>query len=429
MTPAPFDPTQELTAPSSTLSTLVLRLSSPRHRAGATCILEPGAATEVGSAPTAGLQLEEATLSARHCRISHRETHVEIEDLGSTNGLEIGGAAVACARVWPGASVTLGAAVLEVMEAPRNRDTALAGVEPLPGIAGSSVPMLRLASRVRRLARLGLPVLLRGETGTGKELVARALHRESGLAGAFVALNAAAISSTLAESELFGHRRGAFTGAVADRRGAFCEADGGTLFLDEVASLPLAVQAKLLRVVEEGIVRPLGGEATRAVRVRLIAATCEPMESLVERGAFRADLYERLATCVVRLPALRERRSDIPELAVELLAQLGFGNTSLSRTARRALETRTFRGNVRELRNVLAGAAVLAGAGNTIEPEHLQEAIEERNGPRTQLTSAELARSYEMSGRNTSATARALGVPRTTVRDALRRFHERKGET
>jgi DNA-binding NtrC family response regulator len=353
--------------------------------------------------------------------VVHRSTFVEVVDLASTNGIEIAGASVRGAQLWPGASVSLGAASLEVLEPSRSGGDGVSGIEPLAGLAGSSAIMLKLAARVRRVAPLALPVLVRGESGTGKELVARAIHRESGRQGSFVALNAAAISPALAESELFGHRRGAFTGASESRRGAFTEAHGGTLFLDEIGALPLEVQAKLLRVVEDGVIRPLGSGVASAVDVRLVAATCEAIENRVETGGFRADLFERLAACIVRLPPLRDRRADIPDIARALLADLGLGDMELSRAAERALFGRPFKGNVRELRNLLASAAVLAGDDLVIRAEHLLDAIDERNGPTRRLGHTDVLRSYEASGRNATATARALGVPRSTLRDAIKR--------
>ncbi|NUO48427.1 MAG: sigma 54-interacting transcriptional regulator [Polyangiaceae bacterium] len=416
--------TEELFAGGDAFGPLVLRLWSPRNRGGTTRMLDPGASLEIGSGASCALRLEEPTLSASHCRVEHRSTFVEVVDLASTNGIEIGGASVRGAQLWPGASVSLGAASLEVLEPSRSAGDGVSGVEPLPGLAGSSAVMLKVAARVRRIAPLALPVLVRGESGTGKELVARAIHRESGRDGSFVALNAAAISPALAESELFGHRRGAFTGASENRRGAFTEAHNGTLFLDEIGALPLDVQAKLLRVVEDGMVRPLGSGVASAVDVRLVAATCEAIENRVETGGFRADLFERLAACIVRLPPLRDRRADIPEIARDLLVQLGLADMRLSCAAERTLFGRRFRGNVRELRNLLASAAVLAGDGSVIKPEHLLDAIDERQGSRLRLGHTDVLRTYEASGRNTTAAARALGVPRSTLRDAIRRQRE-----
>lgn len=412
--------TEELPTTGRALPVVLARLASSRAPKGATIVVEPGAEAVVGSAAGVGLRLVEPTLSGRHCRIAHRSSFVEVIDLGSRNGLRIAGASVSAARVWPGSVVGLGDATLEIVR-PTGSQLDLSSVEPLPGVVGTSAPMLSLAYRVRRVAPSHLPVLLRGETGTGKELVASAIHALAGRAGAFVAINAAAISSTLAESELFGHRRGSFTGASADRRGAFAEAHRGTLFLDEIGSLPRDVQAKLLRVVEDGAVRSLGAEQPTRVDVRLVAATCEPLERLVASGRFRQDLYERLASCVVRLPPLRERRADLPILCRALAGKLGLDETSVGRSGLRVLEGLTFRGNVRELKSLLAHAGLLAGPGARIEAEHILEAMSERVGPRPQLADAEILHAYEAAGRNASAASRALGVPRSSVRDAVKR--------
>ena len=197
------------------------------------------------------------------------------------------------------------------------------GDEPLAGLVGASLAMERIRALVRTAARTEAPVLIEGETGTGKEVVARAIH---GLgprrAGPFVPLNCAAIPETLAESEFFGHARGAFTGALESRPGALRLADGGTLFLDEIEDLPLALQAKLLRVVQDGEVRPLGGSTPRRVNVRLVAASNRELSRMVEAGTFRRDLYYRLRVLTIHLPPLRERGADLPLLVAHFVARL-----------------------------------------------------------------------------------------------------------
>ena len=412
--------TEEVAASHRELPAVFLRVWSGRAPRGASALLEPGRWVDVGSGPASDVRLPEPTLSGVHCRVFHRSGFLEVVDLGSTNGLRIAGALVNSVQIMPGAILGLGEASLEIALPPSNL-ASLTETEPLPGVVGASAPMLALAQRVRRVAPSRFPVLLRGETGTGKELVATALHGLSGRSGAFVAINAAAISSSLAESELFGHLRGAFTGAVSDRRGAFVQADRGSLFLDEVGSLPRDVQAKLLRVLEDGAVRALGGERAAQVDVRVIAATCEPLERLVESGRFRQDLYERLSACVVRLPPLRERRADLPALCRALCASMGLSGSRPPPAALRLLEGLPLRGNVRELKNLLAHGSMLAGAGRAIEAEHLLEALAERDGPRVHASDATIASTYAATGGNASATARTLGLPRTTVRDALKR--------
>ncbi len=381
-------------------------------------LLRPGEAIVVGSAAGADLVLAEDTVSQRHLRLEHERTHVLASDLGSKNGTELLGLRVERADLQPGARVQLGRCVLDVLR-PSEIVSESTG-RPLRGLVGSSPPMLHLADRVRRFARLGEPVLVRGESGTGKELVARAVHDESDRrAGPFVALNAASLSRELAESELFGHRRGAFTGAMADRKGAFREATGGTLFIDEVAQLGLEVQAKLLRAVEEGKVRPLGADGAVPVDVRLVAATCEPIEQYVLDRRFRADLYQRIAVCVVRVPPLRERLSDLPALARYLGKSLGIDSSLLSSSALRALAACEHRGNVRELRSTLLHAALAAGVGNVIDETHVATAVRERSGQPARPSAWEAARTVEACRGNVSEAARRLGLPRSTLRDLL----------
>ncbi len=394
--------------------------SSPATLLGS-ALLSPAGSVTVGKGDLVDLRVLEPTVSDRHVAIEHRGDSIMVADLCSKNGTTLLGHRIARAEVAPGARLGLGRALLELAPAVRGGGPAL-GTLPLAGLVGTSLPMLELADRVRRYAKLGVPLLIRGESGTGKELVARAAHDESRLTSRpFVAINAATFSRELAESELFGHRRGAFTGAIADRRGAFREAHGGTLFIDEVAQLSLDVQAKLLRVVEEGVVRPVGADGVTRVEVRLVAATCEPLENEVDRGRFRRDLYERIAVCVVRVPALRERLGDLPDLTRFLLAELRLERMRVTRSALAALSSRSYPGNVRELRSILLLAAIAAADGNLIDLAHVEAAFVERGGPELKISFEEAAATLRASGGNQSHTARILGVPRTTLRDLLAR--------
>jgi transcriptional regulator with GAF, ATPase, and Fis domain len=226
-------------------------------------------------------------------------------------------------------------------------------------------PALRAAlARAALVAPTATPVLVTGESGTGKELVARALHELGpNPGGPFVAVNCGALPRELAESELFGHERGAFTGAAARRAGWFEEASGGTLVLDEIGELPLDLQPKLLRVLESGRLRRVGGAGEVAVRVRVVAMTLRDLQGEISRRCFRDDLYYRLAGFCVRLPPLRERRGDIPLLAAHFLREVAHevGERQLDASALAALTTAVFPGNVRELRNTIRRAAILAG--------------------------------------------------------------------
>ncbi|AOY95452.1 sigma-54-dependent Fis family transcriptional regulator [Cupriavidus sp. USMAA2-4] len=246
--------------------------------------------------------------------------------------------------------------------------------EPVDGseLVSSSEAMRQVFKRIGMAAGSDATVLVLGETGTGKELVARALHRNSGrAAGPFVAVNCAAIPAELMESELFGHVKGAFTGAVHERIGRFREADGGTLFLDEIGDMPLSTQAKILRVLQEREITPLGASRVQPVDVRIVAATHLDLPAAVKAGRFREDLWYRLQVVPLWLPPLRERLGDVLLLAEHFLRLLGGDPPKrLSATAARLLLAHSWPGNVRELRNAMERAAILSH-GSVIEVEHI----------------------------------------------------------
>jgi DNA-binding NtrC family response regulator len=390
---------------------------------GETQVLElaVGQAVSLGSGPGVGLRLADRTVSARHCELVVDELGVLVRDLGSKNGLYVGGARVPQARLDAGgATFVIGRATVTVRPA-RTLPTATVTASGLPGIVGSSEAMRRVADDVRRHARTRAPILIQGESGTGKDLVARAIHELGRPTGPYVPLNVGAIAESLADSELFGHRRGAFTGAVAHRQGAFEQAHHGTLFLDEVAELSAGVQVRLLRVVEDGRVRPLGAQTSTLVDVRIVSASWASLAERVDDGRFRNDLYHRLSTVTLRLPALRERRSDIPVLASVLLRRLEpeLGPKQLSSDALAALVAHDWPGNVRELGSALYRAAALA-SGVQICAQHL--AFGARTvGPRRVrdigcFDAQALLASHEG---NVSAAARAARIPRTTFRALL----------
>jgi two-component system response regulator AtoC len=245
-------------------------------------------------------------------------------------------------------------------------------------IIGRSPPMLRLADRVDTIAQSDAPVLITGESGTGKELVARTLHdRSTRRARPFIAVNCAAFPETLLEAELFGHERGAFTGAVKRRDGRFKAADGGTLLLDEIAEVPPPAQAKLLRVLQEGTVEPLGTNESTRVDVRIISATHRNLRERIKEGKFREDLYYRLNVLDIEIPPLRERRGDLPLLLQYFLARFtpaGKSPPAISPRAWAVLSQYPFPGNVREFAHAIEHAVVLSG-GNEIDLEHLPGGI------------------------------------------------------
>jgi len=319
-------------------------------------------------------------------------------------------------------------------------------------LVGASAAMRAVYRLVERAAPTRATVLVTGESGTGKELVARALHAASPRARrAFVALNCAALPAELAEAELFGHVKGAFTGAVQDRAGLFEAADGGTLFLDEIGDMPLALQAKLLRVLETGEVTRVGATRAQTVDVRVVAATHRALDALVAEGRYRDDLRYRLAVLAVHLPPLRERREDVPALAAHFLAHFaerhGVPPKPLGDDARRALLAHDWPGNVRELRNALERALLLAdspaiaaadlppevrGSAAPLRPAEAAVAdlpfVEARRRAIDAFDRAFLVAALERHGGNLSAAARALGVHRQSLQKLLARAGLRRGD-
>jgi DNA-binding NtrC family response regulator len=372
----------------------------------------------VGSGRGVEVAVRDRTVSGRHCEIVVSDGVVGVRDLGSTNGTYVGGARVKEAWGTEGTTITIGQTTLVCIARDDDDDDEVA--EPLPGVAGGSTVMRRIASQVRRLAKASAPVLVTGETGVGKELVARALHTEGPRReGPFVAINVAALPRELVESELFGHERGAFTGAVNRRVGAFVEAEEGTLFLDEIGELPLDAQPKLLRALDGYEVRRVGAPGSgRRATARVVAATHVALTDNVTRGGFRRDLYHRLEVFVVELPPLRARPGDVTPIARMILAQQEpeLGHRELTPSAIALLASYEWPGNVRELRNVLSRAAHLA-RGRWLDAAVMERAL--RRGLRKtamQLT-PELARELlKGHGGNVSAAARSAGIARTTFR-------------
>jgi len=260
------------------------------------------------------------------------------------------------------------------------------------GLVGDSPSMARLRTEIRQVARSQAAVLINGESGTGKELVARAVHQQSDRAGqAFLAVNCAGIPPDLMESEFFGHEAGAFTGARQGRKGLFAEASGGTLLLDEIGEMPLALQAKLLRVLQEGSIKPVGSDHEETVDVRILAATHVDLMKAVEQGEFREDLYYRLETLSLGIPPLRERGEDVELLAMHFLKEAcrrhNRGFIKLSDVTLRVLRDYPFPGNVRELSSAIERAVTFC-EGDTIQPEHLPERIRKRQGASPQPLAA-----------------------------------------
>ena len=303
------------------------------------------------------------------------------------------------------------------------------------GLVGDAPAFRRAIEVTLRAAAVDAPVLLLGESGTGKELLARTLHaggpRRS---GPFVAVNCSAIPESLLENQLFGHRRGAFTDAREDHAGVFQQADRGTILLDEIGDMPAPLQGKLLRVLQDKVVHPLGAAAPVPVDVRIVAATHRDPESLVRQERFRHDLYYRLNVIVVRIPPLRERMEDLAPLLAHFLAKhgerLGRPGCVITPEAMEALRRHSWPGNVRELENTIQRALVL-GRGDTVGladlPVALRVAADASPTPSAAISLAEMEREHivrtlRTAGGNRSAAARLLGVDRKTLYRKLKRY-------
>jgi transcriptional regulator with PAS, ATPase and Fis domain len=318
--------------------------------------------TTVGTAQLAQLRLSDPTVSRMHCQLSPRPDGVRLTDAGSTNGTFVDGVRIRDADLTAGANIRVGATTLRLELGSEVVRVPLAEQHSFGKLVGGSLEMRRLYAILARVARTETTVLIQGETGTGKELVARELHEHSErAAGPFVAVDCGAIAPNVIESELFGHVRGAFSGAVSDRRGLFEEANGGTICLDEIGELPLPLQAKLLRVLEAREVRRVGSNAARPVDVRLLASTNRPLAQSVNEGAFREDLYYRLAVIELVLPPLRARREDVPPLAQHFYERFSGKGETLPPELLSSLLTRSWPGNVRELRNFIERSVTLGG--------------------------------------------------------------------
>jgi transcriptional regulator with PAS, ATPase and Fis domain len=371
----------------------------------------------IGRAGTNQLSIGDAALSRLHCRVSSDAGRITIRDLESLNGTFVNGLPIRDRVLEHGDQIKVGhslfvlvvsdggdvagaadplvaqnsglptielspGAVTVGVRRPAPNDARLAADPPLRHtMVGETARMRDIYRIIARAARSDSTVLICGESGTGKELAARAIHMNSRrAAGPFVSINSAALTETLLESELFGHEKGAFTGAIAQKKGRIELADGGTLFLDEIGELAPALQAKLLRVIQERELERVGGTKTLPVDVRIVAATNKNLEEAVRKGEFRGDLFYRLNVITLTMPPLREKRDDIPLLASYFIAKhaerCGRQVVGLSREARAHLMSHDWPGNVRELENAIERAVVL-GSSDRILPEDLPEPVME----------------------------------------------------
>ena len=315
----------------------------------------------IGSGAKADLRLSDDTVSALHLTVKPSGAHFVVRDSGSTNGTFFEGSRVTELELSPGATLKVGKSYLRIQPQQRALEVAPSQARRFGELVAESFAMREVFAVLELAAASEVTVLVPGETGTGKELVARAIHEASARRGKpFVAIDCGALPESLLESELFGHVRGAFTGASSSRVGAFARANGGTLFLDELAAVSPSVQARLLRVIEERKVKPVGADEEKKIDVRLVAASRVDLSTRVAEGAFRPDLYFRLSVLTVELPPLRHRREDIPAIVAELLRLRGFESTDVSGPNLDVLRTHAWPGNVRELRNVIERGLAMA---------------------------------------------------------------------
>ena len=315
-----------------------------------------GASVRIGTSPENDLVLSDETVSRRHCEVMLTERGIRVTDAGSTNGVMVGNAWVEDATFSSAAQLELGDTTISLVPLSETVDREQLDANGFGDLLGRSPKMRELFADLTRIAATDLSLLIEGETGTGKELVAESVHTNGQRKSApFVVFDCSAIAPTLVESELFGHERGAFTGAVAPRAGVFEQADGGTIFLDEIGELPKDLQPKLLRVLEKREVRRLGATKTLPLNVRLIAATNRNLRAEVKRGEFRQDLYYRLAGAHVYVPPLRDRPGDVMLLVESFLAssQPPHSLSDVPDHVWDMFKAYRWPGNVRELRNAV----------------------------------------------------------------------------
>jgi two-component system response regulator GlrR len=417
--------TEKLDRPRSALSALVPRLRLVvLEGADRGAVLTPrGPRASVGSHPSNEVVLKDRSVSRFHCEITLEEGRARVRDLRSSNGTLLDGVPILDAWLGDGATLTLGETRIRFEVSPERADLPLSERGEFGALVGSSVPMRATFALLERAARSDATVLLEGETGTGKGAAAEAIHLESARSKApFVVVDCASIPSELLESELFGHERGAFTGAVSTRKGAFESAAGGTIFLDEIGELTAELQPKLLRALESREVKRVGETHYRTVDVRVIAATNRDLRAEVNAGRFRSDLYFRLAVVEVRLPPLREMRSELPELVERLLRRLDAAQRPEAAFLRTPqffgqLARHPWPGNVRELRNHVERCLALQGQARL----EVRPSDEPKHDVDTQVSLREAKEAFERTyaiailkehGDNVSAAARAAGIDR-----------------
>ena len=398
----------------------------PRSTRAIATVFRVAGSALLGRGDSVGIRVPDARVSRNHARVESRSSGVGVFDLGSRHGSRVAGRSVGSEGTLASfdSVVRFGDTLCLVVRdveryrvMPRRVSGATLGM-PSDALAG---PLLAdVWDRATRVAALSAPVLLLGESGTGKEILARLLHRATAQPCPFVGINVAAIPEALFESELFGHERGAFTGALHARTGAFREAAGGILFLDEVGDLRLDLQAKLLRALDLQSVRPLGSDRDVSVSVRLVTATSVDLKAACEAGKFRADLYYRLHGVTLRVPPLRERPDDVLLLAESILEDEG-ARARLSTDAAEKLALARWQGNTRALRSaVMQGlASALSDGSPELRADHLPELEAASEGP---LSEVDVRAAMASAAGVASHAAGLLGVSRTTFYKLCKRF-------
>ncbi len=398
--------------------------------AGRQLKLDEGKRYLIGSAPDRALSLHDPKVSRRHLELEVLGDGVRVTDLDSKNGSFHQGARFREIYVGSGAVVRVGDSELQLVCGERGAPMPAADSDRFGGLVGRSLMMRPLFTLLSRAAPSDTAMLINGETGTGKEVCAEAIHARSARAkGPFVVFDCAAVPPSLIESELFGHARGAFTGAHTARDGAFVQAHGGTLFIDEVGELPLELQPRLLRAIDRQQVKPLGTAGYREVDVRVVAATHRDLREEVAKKRFREDLFHRLTVVQVLLPPLRKRKEDIPALVRELL---GVSGPSVSPSALALLTEHEWPGNVRELRNVLERGMVVA-TGTVIQAPDLgllptAPVLAGHEGPVSldEVERRHICGVLHDSAGNISHAARVLGIDRATLYNKMRKYQLRR---
>jgi len=439
---------------STTLSQRQLRLSDPpvgAFRLHVTDGIDTGVSVRldgseafrvlVGTSPACDFRLNDPAVSRRHMAVEVSGDVLRLTDLKSTNGTTVNGLTVLDAHLRGNEAIQIGSTTIRVLREDTPERIALSRRPGFGKLVGASIEMRRLYPLCERLAAKEVPVILEGETGTGKELLAESLHEEGPLKdGPFVVFDCTAVAASLLESELFGHERGAFTGAHSTRKGIFEQADGGTLLIDEIGDLDLAMQPKLLRALERGEIRRVGGDHPIKVRVRVLAATRRDLEREIQAGRFRDDLFHRLAVARIELPPLRSRTGDIPIL-VDSIARALEADEPIPAGVVARWQEYDWPGNVRELRNAVARYVALGDpsldsmreASRPSRPSRPSSSVSSGAGPddvmsrvlrldlplarARQILVDEFERRYiervlEAHGGNVSRAARASGVAR-----------------